>query len=163
MRKLICSTLLTMTSLSALAASSEVAEVPAETRIELSDLAWLEGCWEGTAFGNLAGECWMRAPDGRLTGMFQLIDGERQKFSEIFVIDRFDDGPALRLKHFHANLHGWEERDQYLSFPLKETGPGVARFDGLLYRLEEDGSLSIELRMKRGDEHHTERMLFHRR
>lgn len=163
MRKLICSMLFALTSLPTLAVSSEVAKDIGEARIELTDLAWLEGCWEGTAFGNPASECWMLAPDGRLTGMFQLIDGEHQQFSEIFVLDRFDDGPALRLKHFHPNLHGWEERDQYMSFTLKETSANLARFDGLLYQLEADGSLIIELRMKRGEEHVTERMTFRRR
>jgi hypothetical protein len=150
-----------------LAAPLCCAETPANAsetpRIDLADLAWLEGCWDGTAFAKAATECWMRAPNGRLTGMFQLLDGEQQQFSEIFVLDHFEDGAELRLKHFHPNLHGWEERDQYLRFVLKETAPGLARFDGLLYQLEQDGSLRIELRMKRGEESFTERMLFRRR
>lgn len=132
-------------------------------RIELSDLAWLEGCWTGTGFGQRVDECWMRTPGGRLTGMFQLLDGERQKFSEIFVLDHFDDGPALRLKHFHANLHGWEEKDDYMRFVLRETGPGFARFDGLHYRLDEQGRLLVELAMKSGGKRWTESFVLERR
>ncbi len=136
---------------------------PAETpRIALADLSWLEGCWEGTAFGQAASECWMRTPNGRLTGMFQLLDGDRQRFSEIFVLDFFEDGPALRLKHFNPDLSGWEEKNDFIVFRLRETGTGFARFDGLDYRLDENGELLIALSMKRGEERHIERMRFRR-
>ena len=137
-------------------------EAPKE-RIELSDLAWLQGCWEGTGFGNRVGECWMSAPDGRLTGMFQMIDAEgKQTMSEIFVLDAFEDGPAIRLKHFHADLTGWEGRDDFIVFPLRETGTGFARFDGLTYRLESDGRLIVELVVSRGGEASLERLEFRR-
>jgi hypothetical protein len=136
--------------------------IDAGLRVELTDLGWLSGCWEGRAFGQAASECWMPAPSGRLTGMFQLLNGADQQFSEIFVIDRFDDGPALRLKHFDPNLIGWEEKDGFVRFPLLETGPDFARFDGLLYRRQPDGTLLIELRMKRDGETVIESMQFRR-
>lgn len=137
-------------------------EVP-EERIELSDLGWLQGCWEGTGFGNRVGECWMSAPDGRLTGVFQMIDADgHQTMSEIFVLDDFEDGPALRLKHFHADLTGWEEREEFMVFPLRETGAGFARFEGLNYSLAEDGRLIVELVVSRGGESSLQRLEFER-
>ena len=130
---------------------------------ELSQLAWLEGCCVGAGFGQAATECWMSAPNGRMTGMFQLVDDQgRQTMSEIFVLDVFDDGPAIRLKHFHPDLTGWEERDAFVVFPLLETGPDIARFDGLVYRLLGDGSLQVELRVKRKGEVATETLQFRR-
>lgn len=139
------------------------AQETTEEQIELSDLAWLEGCWEGTGFGNRVGECWMCAPDGRLTGMFQMIDPEgKQTMSEIFVLDEFDDGPAIRLKHFNADLTGWEGQDDFIVFSLRETGPGFARFDGLTYRLESDGRLIVELIVSRGGESSLQRLEFRR-
>ena len=132
-------------------------------RIELSDLGWLEGCWEGTGFGNRVGECWMSAPAGRLTGMFQMLDAAgSQTMSEIFVLDHFEDGPAIRLKHFHADLTGWEGRDEFLVFPLRETGPDFARFDGLTYSRTEDGRLIVELMVSQGDESSLQRLEFDR-
>ncbi len=141
-------------------ASAVTAEAP--PRVELADLGWLEGCWQGTAFGSPASECWMTAPDGRLTGMFQLVREGRQVFSEIFVLDRFEEGFELRLKHFHPDLRGWEAQDAWVTFPLRETGPGLARFDGLLYRLDDDGALHVDLDMRQGDEVRTERLSFTR-
>lgn len=134
-----------------------------EARIELSDLAWLKGCWTGTGFGNRVGECWMSSPDGRLTGMFQMIDGDgKQTMSEIFVLDDFEAGPAIRLKHFHPDLTGWEGRDEFIVFPLRETGADFARFDGLTYRLAEDGRLVVELVVSRGGETSLQRLEFER-
>lgn len=138
------------------------AAAEAEPRIDLGDLRWLLGCWHGEAFGDAADECWVSAPNGRLTGLFQLLDGPNQRFSEIFVLDIFDGTPELRLKHFHPDLTGWEDKDGFIRFRLLETGPSFARFDGLLYRLEADGTLVIELRMRRDGENVIETMRFRR-
>jgi len=117
----------------------------------------------GTGFGRAATECWMSAPNVRMTGMLQLIDDEgRQTMAEIFVLDVFDDGPALRLKHFHPDLTGWEERDAHVVSPLLETSADLVRFDGLVYRLQQDGSLQIELRVKRNGEASIETLKFRR-
>ena len=128
-----------------------------------SRLSWLEGCWEGTGFGKRVTECWMSAPDGRLTGMFQMIGADgAQEMSEIFVLDDFDDGPAIRLKHFHPDLTGWEGQDDFVVFPLLETGAGFARFDGLTYRLSDDGRLIVDLVVSREGEESVERLEFER-
>lgn len=133
------------------------------TRIDLSDLGWLEGCWQGTGFGKPVTECWMRAPDGRLTGMFQMIgDAGEQEMSEIFVLDEFDDGPAIRLKHFGPELTGWEAQDAFIVFELRETGPDFARFDGLTYRLAGDGRLIVDLVVRQGEGSRVERLEFDR-
>lgn len=138
---------------------------PAEAAMEpdISRLAWLEGCWEGEGLGGDVGECWLRAPGSdRLTGLFFLSVNGEQRFSEIMVIDMFDDGPALRLKHFHADMTGWEEREDYVSFPLYETGDNYARFRGLDYRLTPDGTFEIDIVLRSRGEAHTYRLTLRR-
>lgn len=131
-------------------------------RREIADLAWLEGCWEGTGFAMSVEECWMSAPDGRLTGMFQMIGADgAQTMSEIFVLDEFEDGPAIRLKHFNADMTGWEAGDEFLSFALIETGEDFARFEGLEYRLEA-GRLIVDLVVGTGAGERIERLEFDR-
>jgi len=133
-----------------------------EPRADIADLAWLEGCWQGTGFGATVSECWMSAPDGRLTGMFQVVGEEGQQFSEIFILDDFEDGPAIRLKHFNPDLTGWEAQDEYVVFELLETGENFARFDALTYRRDEMGRLVVEVVLTDGDTRRTERLVFER-
>lgn len=105
----------------------------------------------------------MVGPSGRLTGMFELLNADgTQRFSEIFVLDRFEDGPALRLKHFNADLTGWEAQDDYVSFALIETAPGRAVFDGLELRLGEDGALIVDLTITGRDGARIERFTYER-
>lgn len=105
----------------------------------------------------------MTAPDGRLTGMFQMIGADgKQTMSEIFVLDQFEDGPAIRLKHFHPDLTGWEGQDEFIVFPLRETGADFARFDGLTYSLAEDGRMIVELVVSQGGEPSLQRLEFER-
>lgn len=129
---------------------------------DIADLGWLEGCWAGAGFGMAVEECWMSAPDGRLTGVFQAIgpDGS-QIFSEIFVLDEFEDGPAIRLKHFNPDMTGWEAQDDFVTFALIETGADFARFEGLQYRLV-DGRMIVELMVGQGGQARSERLEFAR-
>lgn len=127
---------------------------PAEPapRAEIADLAWLEGCWEGTGFGSRVTECWMLGPTGRLTGTFQLLNADgTQNFSEILLLDVFEDGPAMRVKHFTPDFVGWEGKDGFHTFVLEETGPGFARFRGLTLELGGDGRQIATLLMRSGD------------
>lgn len=78
------------------------------------------------------------------------------------MLDEFEDGPAIRLKHFHADLTGWEGQDEFIVFPLRETGPGFARFEGLTYSLDEGGRLIVELVVSPGGESSPERLQFER-
>lgn len=127
------------------------------------DADWLEGCWQGSGFGAPAAECWMTSPTGRLTGVFQLLraDGS-QRFSEIIVIDVFEDGPAMRLKHFHADLTGWEGADEFVSFPLLEQREDALIFDGLEMRLTPEGRLIVDVDIGEGDQSRTERFEYAR-
>ena len=138
----------------------ESAETP---RLNLADLDFLQGCWAGDGLGAQVQECWMAGPSGRLTGMFELLNADgTQRFSEIFVLDRFEDGPALRLKHFNADLTGWEAQDAYVSFPLIETAPGRAVFEGLEMQLSEAGALLVDLRIAGADGPRIERFTYAR-
>ena len=115
------------------------------TEWSLDDLAWLEGCWEGPAFDGFAKECWVTGPDGHMTGLLQLEEEGKIVFTEIFHLADFEEGPSLRVKHFNADMTGWEEKDGFNAFKLQRTEPGLGVFSGLTLRLEEDGRQTIEL------------------
>jgi hypothetical protein len=56
-----------------------------------------------------------------------------------------DNRPVLKLKHFSANLAGWEEKADSTKMPLISTSEGDAIF------AEKDGSVSLHYH-RRGDE-----------
>ncbi|XBQ14791.1 MAG: DUF6265 family protein [Oceanicaulis sp.] len=150
-----------ITVFAALLGAAALQAAPVEAQPDRIEAGWLEGCWEGRGFGLPATECWMSAPSGRMTGMFQLLEEDGgQRFSEILIIDTFEDGPALRLKHFDAELKGWEEKDEFLSFPFVEQSENRLVFRGLEFRLEAEDRLVIDLSMRRGGEPHVERFEF---
>ncbi|MGJ3230211.1 MAG: DUF6265 family protein [Oceanicaulis sp.] len=130
---------------------------------EMPDASWLEGCWEGEGLGARVSECWMRAPDGRMTGMFQLIDETgAQQFSEIILIDAFEDGVEMRLKHFNPDLTGWEAQDAYIDWTLVEAGERRLSFHGIEYQIDDQERLIIDLDMRRRGEIVRERFTLER-
>ncbi len=135
---------------------------PADAGPKTSDLAWLEGCWIGEGFGADVQECWMSTDGPRMTGMFEMSQDGRQMFSEIFILDEFEDGPAIRLKHFSSDFVGWETKDEYVVFPLLETGDGLARFEGVEYRLHDDGRLVVTMETSHDGETSVDELVFER-
>lgn len=141
-------------------AAVSLQSAPAEPSIEAP---WLQGCWEGEALGGHAVECWMHAPMSRLTGVFELHDETgAQVFSELIVIDTFEDGPAMRLKHFRPDLTGWEAKDDYITFPLIEQRKDALIFDGLEMHLLEENRVLVEVVLGVGDESRVERFEYTR-
>ena len=55
---------------------------------------------------------------------------------------------VVRLKHFNADLTGWEEKDDMLSFPLLSIDQCAAYFSALTYRCDGDDAMLVAVRMK---------------
>jgi len=100
---------------------------------KVSDFAWLEGHWQAEALGGTVDEIWSPPAAGTMVGMFRLIKDGAAGFYEIFTLTKEGDTVLLRLKHFHADLKGWEEKDDTVDFPLVAIEDGSAFFDGLTY------------------------------
>jgi hypothetical protein len=54
-----------------------------------------------------------------------------------------DGRPSLRLKHFNADMTGWEEKDEVVTFAFEHAKPREVGFDGLTYRAVDEDSLTI--------------------
>ena len=119
---------------------------------DLRQLSWLTGCWQGEGLGGLMDECWVAAPDGRLTGLFQLVVEGQQSFSEIMMLGYFDGVPGLRVKHFDPAAFTQWSSDNGVghTFKLLSVGTDFATFDDLEYRLVE-GNLQVRLHLGSAD------------
>ncbi|MEN7537958.1 DUF6265 family protein [Aurantiacibacter flavus] len=117
---------------------------------ELADLSWLEGQWVGDGIaGAEAGETWIAAGTAQLGGHFyQLAPNGDVMFYELMTIVPDGEGSlALVLKHFNADLSGWESKSATDAerFPLVALGDRKVTFGGLIYELGNDGVLHISV------------------
>ncbi|MFN2099253.1 DUF6265 family protein [Altererythrobacter sp. MF3-039] len=161
-----------MKALLGLVAAMVLASSPAaaqETRVapqdhvpppaDIAQLGWLVGQWAGEGIqGAPAFESWLPPTGGTMVGTFvQTVNGEDGEgglmFTEhMYIMPDGDASLALKLKHFNADLTGWEEKDGMLTFPLVAMEECAAFFNGLTLRCDEreDGTdgLVAAVRMK---------------
>jgi hypothetical protein len=107
----------------------------------IGDLRWLQGYWVGEGLGGTAEEIWSRPVGNSMMGSFRLVKGGKVLFHELCTIVEEDGSLVLKLKHFDAQLNGWEEKDKALNFPLVKRMATEAFFDGITFRKMRDGSL----------------------
>jgi hypothetical protein len=115
---------------------------------KIADVAFIAGHWQGEALGGKTEEIWSPPQAGSLMGVFRLITDDKVAFYEILTITEEANSLVLRIKHFHPDLKGWEEKDEVRVFPLVRVEPRTAYFDGLTFRRDDDGRLTVWVRMK---------------
>lgn len=122
-------------------------QAPAPASIE--DFAWLAGRWTGEGLGGRTEEVWTPPDAGAMVGTFRLIRDEENVFYELMTIADFGEGFAMRLKHVHPDMRGWEERDKFVQFRYIGVIDGVVHFEGLAFRRESDDELTLFLALRR--------------
>ena len=115
---------LTLTpTLAALAAAQTANTVPAPADkpgppAALKDVAWLTGDWVGTGLGGVSEETWSVPAAGAMIGTYRLVVDGKASFYEFMNLIEDDGSLLLRLKHFNADMTGWEDKDKFVSFRL---------------------------------------------
>lgn len=109
----------------------------------LDDVGWIAGSWTGTGLGGGVQEMWTTPAGGSMAGVFKLtVNGAVALYEMMWIVEEAET-LALRLKHFNADLSGWEDADEHVDFPLVRMEEGAAYFDGLTYRRMNDRCLVI--------------------
>ena len=129
----------------------EVLSLPEDGRSPpavIGDISWLAGRWVGEGLGGAAEDIIAPPSGGQMMGMFRHSKADGMvNFYEFYVFAELEGSLTQRLKHFSPMLMGWEDKDGFVEFPLVAIDDGAAWFDGLSYRLEEDGSLTVAVRL----------------
>ncbi|MFB6340911.1 DUF6265 family protein [Saccharicrinis sp. FJH62] len=99
-------------------------------KADLSVIAWLQGHWRGEAFGGITEEIWTPPLGGSMMGAFKLVSEDKVTFYELETISEENETLILRLKHFHSDLKGWEEKDKTVDFKLVKVTSGKVYFEG---------------------------------
>lgn len=129
----------------------KLADGEAGGRATIADMAWLAGAWTGEGLGGVSEEMWSRPAGGAMVGTYRLIKDGKPVFYEICWIVEQGGTIALRLKHFNADLTGWEEKDKTVDFRfIKKDGTRVY-FSGLTFERVGSSELNIYLAIKQND------------
>jgi hypothetical protein len=115
----------------------------------IADVAWIAGQWIGTGLGGDTEEIWSPPLGNSMMGAFRLVKNGKVVFQEICTIVEEDGSVVLKVKHFDANLKGWEEKDVSVNFPLVKLEDSTAYFDGATFRKTKDGSLEVFVLIKK--------------
>ncbi len=117
----------------------------------VDEVAWITGEYECPAFGGTAHEVWTAPRGNNMMGAFQLIDAGTISFYEIMTIVEVKGSLVLRLKHFDSELHGWEEKDETIDFPLVKLNEKIAWFDGLTFEYVNKKEMNVYVAINHGE------------
>lgn len=101
---------------------------------DLEDLSWLAGEWLGEGITGPAREVYSPPMGGAIAGHLVQARGDEVLFYEIITIVQSGETLVYRLKHFNADLIGWEERDEVQTFAFVARVGDTWFFDGLTIR-----------------------------
>lgn len=119
-------------------------------KAKLSDVSWIAGHWRGEAFGGMTEEVWTPPLGDSMMCTFKLVKDNKVQFYEICQIREENESLILRLKHFHGDLKGWEEKNDRVEFPLVKVEEKAAYFDGFTMKKISDNQIVMYVMI--GDE-----------
>lgn len=114
----------------------------------LDQVAWLAGHWVGEGLGGFSEELWSPPAGGAMMGNYRLLKDGTPVFYEFLLLAEENGSLILKLKHFNPDLTGWEEKADFVDFPLVAIEGDVIHFDGLTYERQPDGSMRVYLLLR---------------
>jgi Domain of unknown function (DUF6265) len=113
----------------------------------LKPLAFLTGRWLSEKPTEIQEENWSPIIGNSMTGSFRVIENGKPVFYEFWAVELDEAGtgkpqPILKLKHYNADLTGWEEKNASTKMPLVSSAENDAVFT------EADGSVSLHYRRR---------------
>ncbi|MEO1261798.1 MAG: DUF6265 family protein [Bacteroidota bacterium] len=135
-----------------------------QSRIEytIDEMSWYADRWEGVGFGAKVEENFGPPMGETMIGTFRMIKDGKPVFYEMLLIEPDGNSLAYKVKHFNADFSGWEEKEDFVSFPLIKIEKNRYYFDGLTM-VHEGDVLTHYLAMKEKDGTFNEVTLNYRR
>jgi len=117
---------------------------------DLSVLSWLAGHWQGEAFGGTTEEVWTSPLAGSMMGSFKLAVDGKISFYELMTISEEENSLLLRIKHFHQDLKGWEEKEESIDFKLVKVTQHKVYFEGFTFEKVNENEINIYVVIEEG-------------
>ena len=121
-------------------------------KADLSDLKWIVGHWRGEAFGGITEEVWTPPLGKSMMCAFKLVMNGEVNFYELVTISEEHGSLIMRLKHFHSNLSGWEEKDETVDFKLVKVTKNKVYFDGLTFEKKSENEMNVYVVIQNGEQ-----------
>jgi hypothetical protein len=129
----------------------------------LADVHWLVGDWYGEAFGDSFEEAWSPPSAGSMVGMFKLLKDSGVAIYELELLVEEEGSLSLMVRHFNADFTAWEDKDDYVYFPLVQVEENAVHFSGIsFYRLDPD-RIDAYLVLRNSDDIREEKLVYRRR
>ena len=129
----------------------KLAEGAKSAAATIKDVAWLAGNWSGTGMGGVSDETWGTPNNGVMVGTYRLVINNKPIFYEMMWMMEHEGSLILRLKHFSAELVGWEEKDKTVDFRFVNKTGNRVNFNGLTYEQTSENKLTIYLALRQKD------------
>jgi len=117
----------------------------------IEDVAWLAGSWTGEVFGSRFEEAWSSPSAGTMMGMYKVLGDDGVSFYELEMIVEERGSLEMRVKHFGSDFTAWEEKEEYLSFPLVKVEDDRVFFQGLTFERLDSEHVRAYLVVRSGD------------
>jgi rhamnogalacturonan acetylesterase len=131
--------------------------VQAADKFTLDQLRFLCGRWVGRDASGETEEQWSPPANNTIMGMYREMSNGKTTFYEFFVISQEPDKLVLRMKHFDANLAGWEDKDKSLIFDVVSLSQNEVTFQS------RDDAKPIKLAYTRTNDKQLDAILIHER
>jgi uncharacterized protein DUF6265 len=112
-------------------------------KADLSATSWIAGHWRGEAFGGITEEVWTSPLGGSMMGSFKLVVDGRVNFYEIITLSEVNNTIVLKLKHFNADLTGWEEKGETVDFKLVKVTPNKVFFNDFTFERISENEINM--------------------
>ncbi len=123
----------------------QLSEGQSSPKANLEEVSWIEGHWQGEAFGGIAEEIWSAPMGNSMMFVFRMVKDGTVSFYESGHIQQLDDSIILQLKHFDGNLRGWEEKDDTIDFKLVKLEKNKVFFEGLTMEKIGEDQLNVHV------------------
>ena len=128
----------------------------------IEDVKWLTGNWAGKGFGGELEEIWSTPKAGVMVATFRMLENNSPVFYEMCMMAEEKQSVVYKVKHFNPDLTGWEEKNDYVTFPLVKLEKNAVYFRGLTM-INRTDSIEIYLAMRQKDGSHVEEKLMYYR
>lgn len=94
----------------------------------LKSLAFLSGRWVSEKGAEVQEENWSPVSGNSMIGSFRIVTDGKPIFYEFWAVEVDGNRPVLKMKHFNADLVGWEEKNSSRKMSLISNSEDDAVF-----------------------------------